>query len=255
MMLRDAISGCLFALLIGAKVVLFAPAPPPHHELGVPSPIVRLERTGFTVLYDQRLRQPAATIEYLDHRTIGGHNPRPDVFGTDRDISEPWRIAPDDYRGSGFDRGHVAAAGNYKGNVEGARQSMLMSNISPQRATMNRGPWKAVESHIRERVTEAGCKAWIVTAPLWLPDSKGECLTRFVHGEIPVPSHFGKAVVIEKYGELEAAAWIVPNVDKAPAVDAADFYRVSVDSFESAGGLDCFALLDDADEVRLEAER
>lgn len=49
-----------------------------------------------------------------------------------RSIHAYFRSTNVDYRGSGFDRGHLAAAGNHWINQESLDETFLLSNISPQ---------------------------------------------------------------------------------------------------------------------------
>ena len=44
-----------------------------------------------------------------------------------------------DYRKSGYDRGHLAPAGDMKWDVQAMKESFYYSNISPQLPQLNRG--------------------------------------------------------------------------------------------------------------------
>ena len=54
----------------------------------------------------------------------------------------------DDYRASGYDRGHLAPAGSMKMNEISMSESFFMSNMSPQSASFNRGVWKRLEGKV-----------------------------------------------------------------------------------------------------------
>src|SRR5699024_839614 len=59
-----------------------------------------------------------------------------------------------DYQGSGFDRGHMAPAGDMH-NQESMAQSFSLANIVPQNAQHNRGAWSKIEADTRKYVSRA----------------------------------------------------------------------------------------------------
>ena len=65
---------------------------------------------------------------------------RTDNFRPDPDITtESSQLV--DFKGSGFDRGHLVPAGDMGWSYESMSQSFLLSNISPQQPGFNRGIW------------------------------------------------------------------------------------------------------------------
>ena len=54
-----------------------------------------------------------------------------------------------DYKGSGYDRGHLCPAGDMSFDSIAMRESFLMSNMSPQLPGFNRGIWNSLEQKIR----------------------------------------------------------------------------------------------------------
>jgi len=60
----------------------------------------------------------------------------------------------DDYKGSGYDRGHLAPAAVFVNDQEEMDESFYMSNISPQTPSFNRGIWKRLENYERELANE-----------------------------------------------------------------------------------------------------
>lgn len=74
-----------------------------------------------------------------------------------------------DYRGSGYDRGHLAAAGNHQLNQEICDQTFLLSNISPQVGKgFNRDAWNRLEKYVR-KLTRVYKHLYVCTGPLYLP--------------------------------------------------------------------------------------
>jgi endonuclease G, mitochondrial len=56
---------------------------------------------------------------------------------------------PNDYTSTGFDRGHLAPAADFKFSKDAQIQCFYMSNMSPQAPELNRGIWKILEDKVR----------------------------------------------------------------------------------------------------------
>nr|WP_320119464.1 DNA/RNA non-specific endonuclease [uncultured Marinifilum sp.] len=59
-----------------------------------------------------------------------------------------------DYKGSGYDRGHLCPAAAMKNSNLAMSESFYMSNMSPQAPAFNRGKWKSLESKVRKLTIE-----------------------------------------------------------------------------------------------------
>ena len=71
----------------------------------------------------------------------------------------------EDYRRSGYDRGHQAPAADFKWNPQAEEETFLLSNICPQNSIMNRAIWEHLEKHVRQWA-ERYHRLYIVTGPL-----------------------------------------------------------------------------------------
>nr|WP_249110521.1 DNA/RNA non-specific endonuclease [Neokomagataea anthophila] len=94
-----------------------------------------------------------------------------------------------DYRDAGFDRGHMTPSGDEPGS-DAQSQSFLLSNIVPQTAELNRGPWEGVESAVRGWAEQEG-ELFVVTGPGYNPEHMPVTIGV---GHIPVPDVTWKAV-------------------------------------------------------------
>lgn len=91
--------------------------------------------------------------------------------------ADPWldpseTLEPDDYAGAnaalGVDRGHQAPLAAFSGTPHWADTNYL-SNITPQMAALNQGPWQRLEA--RERaLAQAGTRLFVLTGPLYERD-------------------------------------------------------------------------------------
>ena len=55
-----------------------------------------------------------------------------------------------DYKGSGYDRGHLAPAADMEWSETAMRESFYFSNMSPQVKGFNEGIWKKLEEQVRD---------------------------------------------------------------------------------------------------------
>ena len=110
------------------------------------------------------------------------------------------KIPFEDFRGSGFDRGHLAAAANHIKSPTVLQETFLLSNICPQHPGLNRKLWKRLEGYTRSLAKHSDA-IYVCSGPLYLPKQKDEKL--FVEYQllgsqhIAVPTHFFKILLIE----------------------------------------------------------
>lgn len=175
------------------------------------------------------------------------HLKRPENFSSD------WRnfgmIDSGDYTSSGYDRGHMApnrAIALLYGK-EAQYETFLMTNITPQKPSLNQKLWQTLEEIELEEFTQKFHEVWVYTGPLFDRQTVHLKHSRFVE----VPDAFYKIYVgISNDGKMEAIAFIVPQ--NAKATDSIEKYSVSIDEVERRSGFDFFHLLDDPTEENLE---
>ncbi len=77
-------------------------------------------------------------------------------------------------QGSGFDRGHLAPAGNHKQSQEHCDETFFLSNIAPQvGAGFNRDKWEHLERYVR-KLTKRYKNVYVCTGPLYLPKRESD---------------------------------------------------------------------------------
>ncbi|MCK5674150.1 MAG: DNA/RNA non-specific endonuclease, partial [Spirochaetales bacterium] len=87
--------------------------------------------TGFSLLYSEEHEQASWVSYVLTNTEVLGKVPRSNNFKEDPFINTG-SAALLDYKGSGYDRGHLAPAGDLKWSESSMRDSFFMSNMSPQ---------------------------------------------------------------------------------------------------------------------------
>ena len=112
--------------------------------------------TNYAILYSGATKKPVIAIERLRYGvplTKGGESTEDFHAEIDRlPLSEQSTL--ESYRGSGYDRGHNAPAGNVPDNDPNSRmmsETFSLANMMPQDQTLNRGVWaKSVEAATRK---------------------------------------------------------------------------------------------------------
>ena len=198
-------------------------------------------REGYAVGYDYDKKVPTWVAYRLTPESVNKKFKRSNKFKEDVDIPVQYRSTLSDYRGSGYDRGHMAPSATVDSSYNAMVESFLLSNMTPQLPGLNRQGWRYLESYIREWTNERG-ELYVVTGDMF----KGE--HGIIGNGVHVPSHFYK-VVYDSVSQ-DAIAFLIPqaNISKS---DIPGFI-VSVDEVEHRTGLDFNNLLDDAMEDDME---
>ncbi len=152
---------------------------------------------------------------------------------------------PTDYSRSGYDRGHLAPAGDFKFSQRLTRESFYMSNISPQAPQFNRGIWKELEDQVRAWARrDRGL--YVVTGPVL---KKGlETIGR--QNEVAVPEQFYKVILYCNSPKIRMIGFLMNN---EPSNEPLRSFVVPVDQIERLTGIDFFPFISDDLERKLES--
>ena len=165
---------------------------------------------AFAVIHSGQSRTPVLVIERLTRRQLqdARGEERTNRFYPEARLPSADRATPDDYRNSGFDRGHMALAADMP-TAQAMAQSFSMANMVPQAQQNNRGPWADIEQATRKYVMRSQGAVQVYTGPMFpkRPRTIGD-------NQVWVPSQLYKLV----YDEAENRAWAywIDNRDEAP---------------------------------------
>lgn len=102
-------------------------------KYGFPSLSNIKSRESYVTSYDPRTRTAAWVIEQLTPESLTGSSDRRLCdFKEDETVHFYHRATNGDYKGSGFDRGHLAAAANHKWSQRAMEDTFYLSNVAPQ---------------------------------------------------------------------------------------------------------------------------
>ena len=149
-----------------------------------------------------------------------------------------------DYKGSGYDRGHLAPAGDMKYNSNAMSESFYMSNMSPQSSSFNRGIWKKIEKQFRDWSLKYG-ELVIITGPILNEDKLGTIGSN----KVTVPRQFYKVAIDPKNLDRNVAI-LIENRGSSESIKS---FAVSIDELERVSGLDFFYKLSEETQLRIES--
>ncbi len=132
------------------------------------------------------------------------------------------RVDDDDYRESGFDRGHLCNSEDRTASDYLNEETFLMSNMIPQTPELNRGPFKFLEAYCRKLVLKKGQKLLIYSGGI---GAKG----RLTSG-VPIPQYCWKAI----YTPTEEIYVLFPN--ERTLEKNWNKYRITKDRLEKMTG-------------------
>ena len=169
-----------------------------------PPPVPRAPRQrelcfdAFAVLHSGDSKTPVFVAQRLNSKTLGGiKRQKSDRFFADARLPQPERAELEDYKRSGYSRGHLAPSGDMATEAAMA-QSFSLANMVPQAIRHNSGPWSKIEQDTRKYVQRAAGDVYVITAPVF--DSASP---RIGPNGVRVPSHLFKLV----YDSHTGQAW------------------------------------------------
>lgn len=188
--------------------------------------------SSYAVLHSGVSRTALWSAEFLSKDRVRSARAleRTSEFFPESRIPSRERAELDDYRRSGFDRGHLAPSGNMPSKVAQA-ESFSLANIVPQNGGLNRGLWADLESDVRDTVQKYGV-GYVVTGPLFIGSKIGTLRAR-----VMIPTHIWKAVHVPGLG---AVAVVATNDDQSQIT------AMTIEQFAAKYGIDPFPSLSPA---------
>ena len=219
---------------------------------GIEIPTITEERSdrvithkGYTVSYNYDWKIPNWVAYELTDLEVQGEVPRYDRFKPDPMVPQGATATTNDYKHSGYDRGHMAPAADMKWNEQVMKESFYLSNICPQNPNLNGGVWKDLEEQVRDLASQKG-KIFVVCGPIVndISNTIGE-------NKVVVPQAFYKVLLQEENGEIHTIGFVYENVSGRKPMST---YAMTVDEVENLTNIDFFPSLPNKIENKVEAE-
>lgn len=203
-----------------------------------------IKHNYYTLNYNED-HEVANWVSYeLDHFKLQNCVKRNNSFRPDPLVSTGSAVASD-YKGSGFDRGHLVPAGDMKFTAQAMKDTFYFSNMTPQPGPFNQGRWGQLENLIRAWALKYK-KIWIVTGPILANNLPviGKV------NQVSVPDEYFKVIIRENGSGYEGIGFLMAT--HVPYRDLAS-YVTTIDHIEDLSGFDFFEFLRDDLERQAEA--
>jgi endonuclease G len=202
-----------------------------------------VHHTAYSLLYSEEHEQASWIAYELTSEETDRKFERSNKFLVD-DAIKTGSANDGDYKGSGYDRGHLAPAADMSWSKQTMLESFYYSNMSPQDPSFNRGIWKKLEELVRTWARENN-SLYVVTGPI-LSDN----LPTIGSNKVSIPSFYYKVLLDYSQPDFKAIGFIIPN--QGSKADLSSF-AVSIDKVEQLTGLNFFPNLPDQQENALES--
>ena len=159
-------------------------------------------RTGYATEYDSAAKIPQWGVYTLTPAQTEGCVPRSNAFAADASIANG--ATPQDYNGTGYDKGHNIPDGDQSYTTQTEYESFLMTNMTPQLPGLNRGIWKLLESSVRAWAMERNHNITVYAGPIY--DIKTD---KTIGKGVVVPHAYFKIVIDQSTNEV--LAYVFPQ--------------------------------------------
>lgn len=208
------------------------------------TPSVLKSYRGMDLSFNPKCHIPNWVAWELTAEETDGNVGRTNKFASDPDVegcADTW-----DYSYSGYDRGHMAPAGDMKWDADAMAETFMLTNICPQAKSLNAGSWKGLEEKCRQWA-EADSAIYIVCGPV----IDGNPIEYIGDTRVYVPRKFFKVIISPYTVPARGIGFIMPNAKVKGGMQAC---AVTIDSVESLTGHDFFASLPDDIERDIESQ-
>ena len=204
-----------------------------------------IKHEGYTVSYNSKYRIANwVAYELTATEAKSKKTERSNKFVPDPQVKGSTAMN-EDYTRSGYDRGHLAPAGDMKWSAKAMRESFYLSNICPQKPKLNRGIWKDLEEQCRLWALDNG-SLLIVTGPVITGDMK-----RLGKNRIAIPKAFYKVLCYHTEKGYKGIGFLFENRDYKD--NSLKSMAIPIDSVEKVTGIDFFPSIPDDQENEMEA--
>jgi len=181
---------------------------------------------NYTLSYNESCEQ-ANWVKYMvTESQLESNSRRKNNFKSDNLVITE-SASTSDYKGSGYDRGHLASAKSFSYSQESIDETFFMSNMSPQEPSFNRGIWKKLENYERN-MAEKMDTVYVITGGILSGDLK-----TIGDNEVCVPEEFYKIIYNKKYDFIEC--FLMKNEKSNESIDK---FKISLEALEEVSGFD-----------------
>ena len=245
-MIRYVCCLCVFLVLTGCRSPHYQNS---FHPLLFEIPIEQyggeiISHSAYTLSYNPQTLIPNwVAYELTAEETDGPWSRKGLRFVPDPDCHER-QADNNDYRNSGYARGHLAPAGDMKWDSLAMVESFYFTNCMPQEIKFNNGKWNQLENKVRQWAKRYG-KVYVVCGPVFTEEDT----LRIGRNGVAVPDACFKALLVPKEDAFSAIAFLMWNGGEGRSLQDC---ALTVDELETVIAMDFFCNLPDAIENAVE---
>lgn len=212
--------------------------------------------TSYQVEWDNSLIANRFTCYQMYDKIATQNVPRKDDFKEDTELPASTRSTLDDYKSSGFSRGHLCPSADRRYSTEMSKQTCLLSNIQPQIQYHNGGQWSVLEGKVRTWTTSFDTLYVVKAATIENVTINGVTQSgvksELCNNRLLVPKYFYMALMGYKKSTDTYTAVGIWTYHSTQESEKTEEY-ITIDELERRTGIDFFCNLPDDVEEAVES--
>lgn len=203
---------------------------------------VLIENTYYCLDFNEEHKQPNWVYYMLTQSHFTGKAARSSTF---KDCKQGGveSAKQSDYKGSGYDKGHLCPAADMTLSTEAMKETFQMWNVSPQVPAFNRGRWANLEALVRGYIKTESDTLFVVTGPVFISNQG-----TIGKSNVTVPSYFYKVVYSPTRGGI---GFLMPNQRISSKLQS---WQTSIELIEVLTGIDFFPQLPKEVQAKIESQ-
>ena len=148
-----------------------------------------IDKQVYTICYDYKMKAAKYVAYTLHGDNINAANikKRPSFY-TEKNLKKKYRATNKDYKGSGYDKGHLANHASFDYNKKVLAKTYTLANIVPQAPKVNRYTWIKAEK-LERKVALGLNEVHVINGVIYSSNPK-----RIGKNKIAVPSAYWKMI-------------------------------------------------------------
>lgn len=221
-------------------------------KIEIPAPLkdrseLIIRHKAYTVSYNKTNKIPNwVAWKLTPARFVENYSRKGEKFLPDPTLPADEAVTTDDYKGSGWDRGHMCPANDNRWDWKAMMECFYMTNMCPQHNNLNRGDWKELEDACHDWAVKEGA-VYIVCGPI-LYNKQHE---KIGYHNVVVPEAFFKVVLcLGKHPKAIGFIYknnrgnnpldsYVNSVDQVERITRINFYPALPDKLENSVEKQC----------------
>ena len=204
-----------------------------------------VKHTAYSLQYNETHEQPDWVAYFMTQSRLAGVTSRTDDYRADPSITTG-SAQLDDYKYTGYDRGHLAPAGDFSWSATAMTESFYLSNMSPQTHAFNAGIWEELESQVRSWANVSGDTLFIAVGPIL----RSGLPTIGARNKLTVPEYFYKTILRKTGSGYDAIAFLMKHENSSLPLSN---FAITVDSLERVTNINFFSKLPEAVQSSVES--